>query len=139
MKKYHVPALERTINILDLISNSEEKYTLTEICETLSLPKATVYTIMSTLEHYEIVIKDDASKYHIGPKLFQLGMSYASDNSLVTLAKPIMEELMLKTNFTVHLGILHENHMMYVAKEEPDNFIRFSTYPGLKTEIHISA
>lgn len=136
--KYNVPALEKAISILDLISNSKEKYTLTEICEKLELPKATVFTTMSTLEYFNIVQKDGTGKFQIGPKMFQLGMAYASDNSIVELAKPYMKELMEKTGYTVHLGVLHENQVMYIAKEEPDNFIKFSTYPGLKTEVHLS-
>ncbi|MGM8364290.1 IclR family transcriptional regulator [Virgibacillus sp. W0181] len=138
MGRYNVPALERAINILDLISNSKERYSVTEICSKLDLPKATVFTTMSTLEHYNLVQKDQVGKFQIGPKMFQLGMNYTSNNSIVDLAKPYMKKLMEKTGFTVHLGVLHEDHIMYIAKEEPDNFIKFSTYPGLKTEVHLS-
>ncbi len=133
-----MPALEKAISILDLISNSKDKYTLTEICEILELPKATVFTTMSTLEYYHIVQKSNDGRFQIGPKMFQLGMAYASDSSIVELAKPYMKRLMEKTGYTVHLGILHENQVMYIAKEESDNFIKFSTYPGLKTEVHLS-
>lgn len=138
MKKYNVPALERAITILELISISKEKYSVTEICAKLSLPKATVFTIMNTLERYKMVEKDSAGRFEIGPKLFQLGMTYSSDSSLVDLAKPYMKRLMKATGFTVHLGILHENQVMYIGKEEPNTFIRFSTYPGLTTDIHLS-
>lgn len=139
MKKYNVPALERAINILELISGSDTKYTVTEICSMLDLPKATVFTTMSTLENYNIVRKDSSGKFQIGPKLFQLGMAYASNHSITDLAKPYMKKLMETTGYTVHLGVLHEKHIMYIAKEEPNNFIRFSTYPGLKAEIHLTA
>lgn len=133
-----MPALEKAISILELISNSNEKFTLTEICENLELPKATVFTTMSTLEYYHMVQKDGTGKFQIGPKMFQLGMAYASNNSIVDLSLPFMKKLMEETGFTVHLGILHENQIMYIAKEESDNFIKFSTYPGLKTELHLS-
>jgi len=136
--KYNVPALERAINILDLISKSKEKFTVTEICNELDLPKATVFTTMSTLEYYNMVQKDKAGRFQIGPKMFQIGMTYASDHSIIELARPYMRKLMEKTGFTVHLGILHENHIMYIAKEEPDQFIKFSTYPGLKAEVHLT-
>ena len=138
MNKYNVPALEKTITILELISDSKERFTVTELCTNLDMPKATVFTIMSTLEYYKMVVKDSAGKFNIGPKLFQLGMTYASDYNVVELAKPHMQKLMESTGLTVHLGVLHENQIMYVAKEEPNNFIKFSTYPGLKTQIHLS-
>lgn len=139
MGKYNVPALEKAIAILELISGSKEKLTSSEIGAKLSLPKATVFTTLSTLEAHNIVQKDQSGKYYIGPKLFQLGMAYASDNSIVELSKPYLKKLMEQTGFTVHLGVLHDDQVMYVAKVEPDNFIKFSTYPGMKTEIHISS
>ncbi|WP_040982542.1 IclR family transcriptional regulator [Oceanobacillus jeddahense] len=138
MEKYHVPALERTIKILKLISESKEKYTVTEICKKLDLPKATVFAIMRTLEYHNMVQKDINSCFQIGPKMFQIGMTYVSDSNMIELAKPYMKRLMGESGFTVHLGILHENQIMYIAKEEPDSFIKFSTYPGLKTEIHLT-
>lgn len=138
MGKYNVPALEKAIHILDLISSSNEKFSVTEICAKLDLPKATVFTTMSTLEYYNLVQKDNAGKFHVGPKMFQFGMAYASNHGIVELAKPFMIKLKDKTGFTVHMGILHENQIMYIAKEEPDNFIKFSTYPGLKTGVHLS-
>lgn len=138
MGEYHVPALERTINILKLISGSKDKYTVTDICKELDIPKATVFTTMRTLEYYNMVQKDGNGGFHIGPEMFQLGMAYVSDNSIIELAKPYMKSLMEESGFTVHLGILHENQIMYIAKEEPDSFIKFSTYPGLKTKIHLS-
>ncbi|RHW30040.1 MULTISPECIES: IclR family transcriptional regulator [Oceanobacillus] len=138
MKQYNVPALERAISILELISQSTEQYTVTEICTNLDLPKATVFTIMNTLERYKMVEKDTTGRFQIGAKLFQLGMTYLSDYSMIDLAKPYMKKLMKETGFTVHLGILHENSIMYIAKEEPNSFIKFSTYPGLTTEIHLS-
>jgi len=138
MGKYNVPALEKAIQILDLISSSSEEYSVTEICKELDLPKATVFTTMSTLEYYNLVQKDHAGKFNIGPKMFQFGMAYTSNHSIIDLAKPFMNKLKDETDFTVHLGILHENKIMYIAKEEPDNFIKFSTYPGLRTEVHLS-
>lgn len=93
---------------------------------------------MSTLEHYNMVQKERNGEYQIGPKMFQLGMAYKSDSTIVDLAQPHLEDLMNKTGFTVHLGILHENHIMYIAKVEPNNFIKFSTYPGMITDVHLS-
>ncbi|CEI83313.1 MULTISPECIES: IclR family transcriptional regulator [Oceanobacillus] len=138
MEKYHVPALERTIKILKLISESKDTYTGTEICKMLDLPKATVFAIMKTLEYHNMVQKDLNGRFQIGPKMFQIGMTYVSDSNMIELAKPYMKRLMGESGFTVHLGILHENQIMYIAKEEPDSFIKFSTYPGLKTEIHLT-
>lgn len=139
MKKYSVPALEKAIAILDLISSSEKKYTITEIHKTLNISKATVFTILNVLEVNDIVRKNDKGEYEIGVKLYELGMSYISKVDIVKVARPYLEDLMQKTGYTVHLGTLDEGEILYVDKIEPDTFIKFSTFPGMRSEVHITS
>lgn len=139
MGKYSVPALEKTIAILNLISSSQDDYTITELCNQLELPKATVFTIMRSLESHRFVEKDRNGHFYIGPKLYQLGMTYALDNSIVEWSKPYLLKLMEETGFTVHLGVLEDTQIMYIAKVEPENFIKFSTYAGMTTDMHTSS
>ena len=138
MKKYSVPALEKSIAILNLIATGQRKNTVTEIHKHLELSKATVFTILSVLESYDIVKKNKGGEYEIGVKLYELGMSYISKVDIVKVAQPYIEKLMKDTGYTVHLGVLDEGELLYVAKEEPDSFIKFSTFPGLRSEFHIA-
>ncbi|GAB2537839.1 IclR family transcriptional regulator [Gracilibacillus alcaliphilus] len=139
MKKYSVPALEKAIAILSMIATRNHKTTVTEIHKHLELSKATVFTILNVLESYDMVKKNKQGEYEIGVKLYELGMSYMSKIDLASVAKPYMEELMECTGCTVHLGVLDEGKVLYVAKEEPDTFIKFSTFPGLKSDFHITS
>ncbi|MBT2218031.1 IclR family transcriptional regulator [Virgibacillus dakarensis] len=139
MKKYSVPALEKAISILNRIATGTHKNTLTAIHKDLDLSKATVFTILNVLESYDIVKKNKAGEYEIGVKLYELGMSYISKVDMAEVAGPYMEHLMKETGYTVHLGVLDEGEILYVAKEEPDSFIKFSTFPGLKTQLHITS
>ena len=139
MAKYSVPALEKAIAILDLIASSEKHYTITEIHKTLDISKATVFTILNVLEAHDIVKKNDKGEYEIGVKLYQLGMSYISKVDIVKIARPYLEALMEETGYTVHLGVLDSGELLYVDKVEPDAFIKFSTFPGMRSEIHITS
>lgn len=139
MAKYSVPALEKAIAILDLIASSEKNYTITEIHKALDISKATVFTILNVLEAHDIVKKDSKGGYGIGVKLYQLGLSYISRVDLVKIARPHLEDLMQETGYTVHLGVLDEGELLYVDKVEPDTFIKFSTFPGMRSEMHITS
>lgn len=139
MKKYRVPALEKAIAILELIAESEERYTITEIHKQLDISKATVFTTLNVLEEHDIVKKDEQGKYGIGVKLYQLGMSYMSNIDMIDTARPFMDDLMQSTGMTVHLGVLDQNEVLYVDKVEPDSFIKFSTFPGMRSDVHINS
>ncbi|CDQ38676.1 MULTISPECIES: IclR family transcriptional regulator [Virgibacillus] len=139
MAKYNVPALEKAISILNLIASPERKYTVTEIHKTLDISKTTVFSILKVLETHDIVKKNEKGEYKIGVKLYELGMAYISEVDMVKIARPYLNKLMNKTGYTVHLGVLDEGEVLYVDKVEPNSFIRFSTFPGLRTDFHITS
>ncbi|WP_174614663.1 IclR family transcriptional regulator [Virgibacillus ihumii] len=139
MSKYNVPALEKSIAILNLIATPQKNYSVTEVHRELGISKTTVFSILKVLEEYDIVKKNDHGEYKIGVKLYELGMAYISEVDIVKVARSHLEKLMEITGYTVHLGVLDEGELLYVDKVEPNTFIRFSTYPGLRSEFHITS
>ncbi|MBY7142827.1 IclR family transcriptional regulator [Virgibacillus sp. NKC19-3] len=137
--KYNVPALEKSIAILNLIAESQGEYTITEIHKKLAISKTTVFSIIKVLEEHDIVKKNEKGEYKTGVKLYELGMSYISEVDIVKIARPYIENLMEETGYTVHLGVIDEGELLYVDKVEPNSFIRFSTYPGLRSEFHVTS
>ncbi|WP_308639569.1 IclR family transcriptional regulator [Paenibacillus silvisoli] len=140
MKKYSVPALEKAIAILDLLATSEDELTITEIHVQLNLPKASVFMILNALESYNVVTKNPSGRYSIGVKLYNLGMSYMTKMDLKKIARPHLEQLCKETGFTSHLGIMVDGKVMFVVKvEQKTSFIKFSTFEGMTSDIHISS
>lgn len=138
MKKYSVPALEKAIAILELIATADKEYSITDIHKELDISKSTVFTTLNVLEAYDFVKKTDKGIYEIGFKLYQLGMMYISKIDIIKVARPHLEKLMRETGFTVHMGILDDGEILFVDKVEPDTFIKFSTFPGMRSAIHIN-
>ncbi len=139
MKKYNIPALEKAILILEFIATSEKEHSATTIHKELNLPKSTVFTTLHVLETHEFVRKNKQGIYEIGMKLYQLGMAYHSKMDLVQVARPHLETLMQNTGFTVHLGILEDGEILFIDKVEPNSFIKFSTFLGMRQAFHITA
>lgn len=139
MTEYRVPALEKSIAILNLLASGRKKYTNTEIHKGLNISKATVFSILNVLDAHGLVKKNKKGEYEIGVKLYELGMSYVSDIDIVKIAHPYLEKLMKETGYTVHLGVLDGDELLYVDKVESDSFIKFSTFPGLRSEFHVTS
>jgi DNA-binding IclR family transcriptional regulator len=138
LKKYSVPALEKAMVILDLLADSDKGYTITELNVQSKIPKATVFTTLSVLEDHNMVKKDDNGKYRIGAKVYTLGMKYARQNSILEVSRRHLAKLMNETGFTVHLGVLDDGKVLYIDKLEPDSYIKFSSYPGMRSDFHIT-
>jgi DNA-binding IclR family transcriptional regulator len=108
MKKYSAPSVKKAFEILGAVSSSKEGLGVSEIARGLNMAKSTVHGMTSALEELGAVMRDPhTKKYRLGFTLFELGRLAYSQIDLKTLARPIMEELMEKTQASVFLGILY--------------------------------
>ena len=112
MKKYGAPSVKKAFEILGALSSSKEGLGVSEIARDLKMAKSTVHGMTSTLEELGAVMRDPQTKrYRLGLTLFELGRLVYSQIDLKTLARPIMEELMEKTQASVFLGISNWDHV----------------------------
>jgi len=139
VRQYRVPALEKAMAILELLAQSDRELTATEIHQDVGIPKATAFMVLSVLERHQMVKKNSEHRYTIGVKLYELGVTYVSKLDVVKVGRPHLEQLLRRTNLTSHLGAIYSNRMIYIDKLEPTSFIRFSTFPGMRSDIHISS
>lgn len=139
VRQYRVPALEKAMAILELLAQSDRELTATEIHQAVCIPKATAFMVLSVLERHQMVKKSTEHRYTIGIKLYELGVTYVSKLNVVKAGRPHLEHLLRRTNLTSHLGAIYSNRMIFIDKIEPTSFVRFSTFPGMRSDIHISS
>ena len=112
MKRYDAPSVKKAFEILGALSSSKEGLGVSEIARGLNMAKSTVHGMTSALEELGAVMRDPTTKrYRLGFTLFELGRLAYSQIDLKTLARPIMEDLMEKSQASVFLGILNWDHV----------------------------
>src|SRR3954451_17171660 len=139
MRTYSVPALEKAVAILELIARSGRDLSASEIYTALAIPKATAFMVLNSLERHAIVKKSRDNHYSIGVKLYELGNAYISNLDIVQVSRPHLVDLMRETGFAAHLAIVLDARVLFIDKVEPNTFTRFSTFPGMRADIHISS
>ena len=77
-----------------------------------------------------------SQKYQLGLKLLELGMAKLQQIDLVKEATPYLKELAKNCNETIHLGILEDTHVLYLAKEESSQTIRMISYVDKRALLH---
>ncbi len=138
-KQYNVPALEKAMAILDLLGSTSGAHTATEIHTILGLPKASTFMILNVLERHQMVKRSPRNRYTIGLRAYELGTRYLAGLDIVEVARPHLEELVRRTRLTAHLGVLQGEHLIYADKAESSGMIRFSTFTGMRADIHTSS
>lgn len=124
--------------VLDLLS-SKDGSSLADVSEILGTSKSTALRYLNTFETLGAVTRDEADRFHLGPKLIELAGSYVSDHSLPDLAAPFMDELVQETRETIHLAVPSGNGVVYIAKVNSPHSIQMASTIGGRVPMHCTA
>ncbi len=130
----------RILDILEILSSSNDGYTLTEISKQINAPKSSIFPIIHTLEqrHY-ISLKPEDGKYRIGISAFAIGSTYFNSKPLLNHIVAAMEEVVSICDETCSMGILNGSNVLYVAKIESPHSLRLVTHVGKKLPANCTA
>ena len=135
-----VQSVERTLSILEVLSDYENGLGITEISEKVNLHKSTVHRLLSTLMVKGYVQQnEDTNRYKLTLKLFELGSKKVEKMNIVTAARPLLQELMEKTNEVIHLVVREGTEIVYIAKVESQNPIRMYSRIGKRSPVYCTA
>ncbi len=135
------PATERTLQILDLYAADPGPKTLKTISEQLHIPISSLYRIISCMQKYNYIVEEPfyPNYFKLGYKLSQFSSIAFSENDLIKLARPFMEELTQNSNQASQLCILSENYICTIDQCLPRSAITYISELGEKLPINVSA
>lgn len=99
-----IDAIDRAMAILECISKHRSELGITELSRELGMHKSTVFRLLTSLEAWGVVDKDEKTqRYNLGPKILYLAAAYLSSVDIRDKAKSSMEKLRARTKETVSL------------------------------------
>jgi DNA-binding IclR family transcriptional regulator len=111
LDRYRVPILDRTLDLLELLSRHPDGLTLAAMTEALKIPKNSVFRIATTLALRGYAERDEPAKtYRAGRKLLTLGHAAVGGRRLVQVAAPLLDALRDETGETALIGTLAGHH-----------------------------
>ncbi|GIM29405.1 IclR family transcriptional regulator [Clostridium polyendosporum] len=135
-----VQSVDRSLSILEVLSEYEDGLGITEISEKVGLHKSTIHRLLATLIYKGYVEQSSTTnKYKLTLKLFELGSKKVEKLNVVTVSRPFLHELMEKTNEVVHLVVREGNEIVYVSKVESENTIRMHSRIGRRAAVCCTA
>lgn len=126
-----VSAVDRAIQILKAFEADQDEYSLTELCNLLSLNKSTAHDILNTLcQHRFLLRSQETLKYRLGPALIRLGHLAHEQMDVRRIARPFMEDLMRRTAKSVLLGTFYDGRITIIDKVDPVGVLHVSAVIG---------
>lgn len=131
--RYLVPALIRGLDVLRALSEGQRKMTLSEVAASLGVTRSSAYRLLYTLGHLGFVdYEADTKNYTLGPEVLQLGYGYLAGRDLVEVATPHLIRLRDRTSWSAHLGELHGNEVVYLARVGTQRSIASTVHVGTR-------
>ncbi len=133
-------AVERTFSILELVAESTNGLSNSDISRRLKLPKSSASYILRVMEKRGYLIRNDG-KYRIGLKLLSLTRGILSQTDVREVAKPILNQFLRKSRMSeAHLAVLDNGRAVYIEKVEAENsFIKMDIWVGHRLPVHTTA
>jgi DNA-binding IclR family transcriptional regulator len=124
-ERYLVPAVEQASRILfGLAGTVSPHMSLIEICAQVGIHKSKAFSILETLQRFELVQRNpDGKGYSLGSGLVSLSRKVLDDLNPPRLAQPVLEELARKTSCTAVLGLMGDKNVFVAAKHEGEGNI----------------
>ncbi|MCH1449481.1 MAG: IclR family transcriptional regulator [Litoricolaceae bacterium] len=131
-------ALDKGLSALRRIAESDG-ISLNDLSLDLEMPLATLHRLLLTLESHGFVrqSKSDAT-WSIGIEAFRVGSAFPRAAKLLSIARPVLKDLALKTGETANLGVIDQSEVIFIAQHETHHAIRAFFRPGSRSSWHSS-
>jgi len=114
---YTVKSLVKALNILEVLADEDGPYTLTQLSRRLHLHVSTVHRLLVNLVRHGFVEEDMVSGgYQLSYRVLRMGLRVLDRLDYRRAASPLLRDLNLRTQETVHLAILQETQAISIEK-----------------------
>lgn len=129
--KYRAPALEKGLDVLELLAGAKTPMTLSQISAQLSRSVSELFRMVQVLEARGYVATSQRGDgFELTNKLFSLGISRGPSQNLLASALPLMQQLSEQTRQACHLAIASDDRMVVIARIEAPGDVGFSVRVG---------
>jgi DNA-binding IclR family transcriptional regulator len=117
---YHAPALEKGMDILELLASTTTPLNLSEISERVGRSKSEIFRMLRVLERRHYLERvPDSDHYALSNRLFLLGMERPPIKGLLEISLLFMHRLSDETGQSCHLVVPSDEFMVVIARIEP--------------------
>ena len=138
--RYLINSILRASNVLRCFLGEKSHFKISEIARQLKLDRSTTYRILLSLEKCGLVEKDQKTgEYSLGLSTFEIGNTYLRRMDFIKVSNPIMTELSLKVQETIHLAVISDTEIVYVDKVDSPRTLGVMSKIGQRAPVYCTA
>ncbi|KZL13040.1 IclR family transcriptional regulator [Pseudovibrio sp. Ad37] len=123
-EKYRAPALEKGLDILELLSQYASGLSQAEIAKALDRSPNEIYRMLTTLVRREYVSRSiEGDRFQLSLKMYSMSHRHPPVTRLLEAAVPMMRKTAKDVHQSSHIGMEHQGEIVVVASvEAPGNW-----------------
>ena len=128
---YAAPALEKGLDILELLSDAKDGLSQNQISAGLGRSINEIFRMLEVLERRGWITRSAVNgTYRLSLRMFELAHRQAQIRQLVAVALPLMQRLAHETRQSNHLVVHHDRRILVVAQVDSPEAMGFSVRVG---------
>jgi DNA-binding IclR family transcriptional regulator len=134
--RYAAPALEKGLDILELLASASKALTHSEIASRLGRTITEVFRMLVCLEERGYISRSGPDEsYQLTLKLFEIVHHQHPLQRLVTQARPLVQRVASETGQSCHLAMLNNAEVVVVAQSDAPGNMGFSVRLGANIDL----
>ena len=123
-ERYRAPALDKGLDILELLAQQPAGMTRAEIVKAMGRSPSEVYRMVERLVARQYVDRSsDRNRYALSIKLFLMGSAHPPTRRLIATAQPLMDEYARHSNQSIHFATPEAGYAIVIAQaSKPANW-----------------
>lgn len=113
---FRVPAVDRAMNLFELLANSSSGLTLSELSRKLNMPKSATHYLIYTLTTRGYLLRASDGRLSLGLHLADVASAVKPEQSLREFAIPYLRQLSARFNLTSTLTVLRGAEALIIAR-----------------------
>lgn len=135
---YAVPALEKALDVLELLSQAQQSLGLNEIAEALTRSRPELFRVVLCLHSRGYLLRDADGRYRLGSRMFEVGSRHIARQALVALAMPALEDLAVASGESCQLSVLDRNRLLVIATAVGSGYLQLELKVGTGIPLYYS-
>ena len=133
--------LERTLNVLELLSVHGKGMQLFEIADTLHIPRSAAHRVLTGLVERGYVRQDrHQGVYQLTAKIVSLAFTFLASNGITDLAQPVLDRLARESGELARLAMIDGRQLIWMAKAQGAQYgLRYDPDMGQVARLSCSA
>ncbi len=137
---YIIKTVLNSLELLEAFKGEKPELGVSELSKILKLHKNKIFRLLATLEYMGYIEQDTFTEnYRLGLKSLELGQSFIHHLRLLSIAKPVLKELVGKIKESAYVGVIREKNVIYLDIVEAEQVLKVASRVGNMLPIYATA